>query len=533
MWVCLFVSGISATASLYTNDLFSFGLRHSVITNAEISTGYESDPTVMVHNTAYCYDATNCSGVDQTFGASVHLVDSDFGIFISPQAERVDGASLESVAYGNMNGTNGLIGSVKGKRMAFGEYEMNVDFTPIGATGYVYEVYYRDMLTVSITNNTPTAFFWTGNQEPTAPRINPLWVATNKPAVIVDFKGTTTEFQIEGVRAYTSRIVVKAQTPQTMTSVSRIDVFGRGGLQSFTLQDERVGKFRLYHQALGGVTFGFGPRMLVLSNVNDGATSGAPVGMFTELPRVSEVRAHLMPHTATNDTFKWSFDLVGVALSSPFETYLGGLRLFRENGVLSLSTDSGTGGTVRVYNQGAFVGAAPETNGSLGTLLASNITLFRYKATADSNDTPAYIGIVVSNLVTLSNATGVLLTGDELRVTTGQTNGAVSVLTMLTLTGENLGDVSITRMPYVIAPVEPLRLDIVRVGPLTRVTWPWAPDYYLFGKKDLNAPEWTYVTYGGFFENGRVYRDLAPTNSMLFMNLQHVSANGGLVYTNL
>ena len=531
VWVGFFCCALSAAASSFTNDVWAFGLRHSVITNAEITPGPDYEEPLSVLNTEFCYSETNCPEDGALFGASVHLESADAGIFVSPYADRRDGASLEGIAYGTVDGqTNALIGSVKGTRRGYAEYDMEVDFSALGATSYVYQVYFHDLLTLTTTNSDPSTFVYTGSYDPSPPRVNPLWLKDGRPAVILDFRTSIAEIFVPGYHVYASRVVVTPVTSQTVDVVSRIDVLGSSGLPGFTLGDERVGKFHLHHQAIGNVHFGVKPTQLTLSNVVSGP--GYPSdGMFTELPQVQRFEATLVPYVMTNDAFVWSFDAAGMSLSDPYPIYLGGLRVAGTNGVLHLeSALYSTSATLRVYHQGTLAGTLFGSNGPLGTLTGSNLVMASYMAAGTDTNESAYVGFRLGSTVTFSNESGTTLTGDEFRVSPTNPDNLVRALTLFTMVGANLGEVTLTGMQAVTRPAEPLRLDIAKTAQGARVSWPYSGDYYLHGKNDLNNPDWDYVSYG-FFENWRSYVDVPTTNGALFMRLQHIYGSA-LVETN-
>jgi hypothetical protein len=532
VWVGFLCCALSSAAASFTNDVYAFGLRHSVITNAELAAGVDYEEPLSVINTAFCYGETNCPSEEWLFGVSIHLEAADAGIFVSPYAERRDGTSLEGIAYGTVGGqTNALIGSVKGTRRGYGEYFMDVDFSALGATSYVYQVYFHDLLTLTTTNSDPSTFVYTGNHDPQPPRVNPLWLKDGRPAVILDFRTSIAEIFVPGYHVHASRVVVTPMTSQTVDVVSRIDVLGSSGLPGFTLGDERVGKFQLYHQAIGNVHFGVKPSQLTLSNVV--SAPGYPSqGMFTELPQVQRFEATLVPYAMTNDAFVWSFDAAGMSVAEPYPVYLGGVRVAGTNGVLYLeSALYSTSATLRVYHQGTLAGTFFGTNGPLGTLTGSNLVMASYMAAGSDTNESAYVGFRLGSTVTFSNESGTTLTGDEFRVSPTDPDNLVRALTLFTMAGANLGEVTLAGMQTVTRPSEPLRLDIAKTAQGARVSWPYSGDYYLYGKKDLNDDGWNYVSYG-IFENWRSYADVPTTNSSLFMRLQHIYA-GALVQTNL
>ena len=519
MLVVAFICNASLLATAGSNDVFAFGLRHTVLTNAVLEVpGGESPLTVF--QTSYCDDGTNCpeSG---TFGASVFVDASDTGIFISPDAERIDGAYLEGTSYATVDGiANSMVGTVRGTRIGYAEYYMNLDFTPIGATSFTYQVYFKDLLTFTGTNLGPITYVYTGNFDPQPPRVNPLRLKDGRAGVVLEFQGSLAQMEIPGYQIYASRLVITAETPAHVELASRIDIIGSAGLMNFTINDEKLGKFGLHHQPFGNVHFGVTPTQLTLSNVVS-APDTASDGMYTELSRALRCEATLVPHAATNDTFFWAFNTAGFKASSDYPSYFGEVRLAGSNGIASLLGGFySTGSQVRVFNNGVSVGAFNDSEGVLGQLLGSNLVLTSYFAAGDQTNEMAHIGFRLAESVVFSNAPGAVVAGNEFHVSPTDPSGNLASLTMLTLAGGNLGDVTLTGMQTYTPPVEPLLLEITRSNDLVRISWEYRDYYYLYYKVDLNNTEWIYVS-GIVREGDRAYVEWPIDSAPAFFSLRH------------
>src|SRR5687767_2030829 len=57
---CLFASAFFLSAASTTNDVIAFGLRHSVITNAELELSDYENPLTVIHTAPCIDDGTNC-----------------------------------------------------------------------------------------------------------------------------------------------------------------------------------------------------------------------------------------------------------------------------------------------------------------------------------------------------------------------------------------------------------------------------------------------------------------------------------------
>jgi hypothetical protein len=496
----------------------AFGLRHTVITNAVFGA---DDLPLVVTNTAICdaYGTNDCDP-DSVFGVSIHLGSADKGVFVAPYCPAPGNESMEGISFGTVGGVvDSLIGSVKGTRVEWASYRIHMDFSAIGATSYTYRVYLRDLQTFEETNAGPDSLCYTGSYGPSSPRINPLLLEDGRVGVVVDFRGDITDFYIPGYHAYASRLVILADNPtNTVEDVSRIDVLGYDGLTQFSMEAEQLGKFGLYHQAIGGVSLHATPVQLTVSNI----VSADFDGMVTELPRVSRYEALLMPYVLTNQIFIWSFSASGITSASPWPRYLGEARFTRlDDG--TILTGNTTGAVLRVYNHGAFVGTAPSDNHTvLGTVLDTNIVLVSYFAAATQTNEPAHFGFRLADAVTLSNANGTILIGDEFHIAQDATSDPVSVLTSFSLVGEGLGGVTITNMQIVSKPPPPLRMRISGSGSTRKISWPFTQNHYLYGKTNLNSPSWNFVSGSSTYTNFESHHIESITNAARFFRLQHI-----------
>ena len=515
--VCFFFTPSSLWA-LATNEIVAFGLKHRAITNAELSLESTGGPLTVSNTGGICED-TNCVEAG-SFSVSVELGAADTGLFVWPNGEPADGAWLEASSYGTVDGfTSSPVGSAKGTRLAFGEYDVTVDFSPIGATSYTYQVYFHDLLTLEITNQSPDSYVRTSNHDPGPPRVNPVRLQDGHVAVVVEF-GRTAEISVPGYSTRATRVVIIAEASATVERVSRLEVTGSSSLSYFRFDNARLGQFGLYHQAIGGVSFGASPSQLVLSNVLNGFEGANIDGMFTELPRVHSYDAELVPHATTNDPSGWMFSMSGINATSPFEEYLGQVRLTRTNGILQLAAELELGAeVVRIYNNSVFVGTFTNGNGVLGVVLETNVVVQSYGAQATQTNEAAHIGIRLASAVTLSNASQVFV-GDEWRIACVETSPPVATLASFSVFGENLGDVIITNMQTVVLPPEPLRLNVARNGNQLRLSWPYAPWHSLYRKPDVNDSIWNYITFG-LFTNSQSYHVLSATNDASFFSLRH------------
>ncbi len=499
------VAGLLTSSLLAADEAFTSGLKHTLLTNASFSAAGE-DP-LTVYNTGYPEEGGS-NYIYGLFGTSIHLGAADAGVFVSIGCDRMEGWGMDGLSFGTVSGvTNSPIGTVSGTRTGFGEFQVQVDFSPIGATSYTYQLYFHDLKTLEVSNAGPNSIVNVGNYGPPPPRINPITLQDGRVGVIVEFDGAITDFYVPGFHAIASRMVILAENPtNTVEQVSRVDVFGRGGLPSFTIHNERLGKFALYHQSIGDARFHATPSQLTVSNLEPSALQG----LFTELPRVQKLRAWLQPQELTNETFAILTSVSGSSSLMPDLKFMGNVMLRRESNEVSLGASLGGAGpgVARVFAAGVFVGSILSSNESsgtglptggevIGTIHAPNLVLASYGAAATLTNEPAHLSLRFVHSILLSNAAGTILVGDEIRVSTTPPDEIVGALTAIAFTAQSLDQITLTNLETIIPPPEPMRLNFARQGDNLRLSWLYQPDFYLAAKFDLTG-EWLSATDGTF-----------------------------------
>ncbi len=500
-------------------EIIAFGLRHSVISNA-IVTG-DSESPIYVARTAPPCDDTNVPPAcpELTFGASVHLGAADAGVFLWPSCDRGDGWSLEGTSYGTVNGVaNTRIGSVTGTRFQWANYNIHLDFTPSGVTSYTYQVFFHDLPTLLVTNGGPdSATVYTGNYTTTPPRVNPLWRDGNRIGVLVDFDSYPTEFRLPGYRALATRLVITAERPtNNVELVSRLDVLGRNGLPSFTIGNERLGKFGVFHEAIGNTRFHATPSRLSVSN-------GLPTsnGYFTELNALKKYEVLLVPYAFTNPGFSCVFSASGTHARVADIDHLRDVSLIaRTNGSISL-TVTGIDVQARVYSNGLFLGTITGSQGDLGSITDTNALLLSYGAAATQTNEPAYFLFRFAAPITLAQTNGASFTGDELHVSLTDSNDAVGTLASFATQGQNIGELVITGVVAMAAPPEPLEMQITSKADVVRVSWTANPDFQLISASEI-APQFWQFWPPAPYTNFHYYMEFPITNHPThFFRLRH------------
>jgi hypothetical protein len=205
------------------------------------------------------------------YGVSVLLGEADSGLFMNigaPVAESSDPAwFLEARAYGRFtSGGDGLISTSRGSKPGYNYYPVEVDLSALNPASVT--VQYLCNNVVQFEDTIPGSFGYfaigEGFYYPT-PRFNPFWRMPDGSV------GALLELLQEPPCASGSyypfdRVFVRANRPARQVDfISRVDMIGGGGLQSFSLGDEALGMFNRSHKALGPVLFNAANRRLTVT----------------------------------------------------------------------------------------------------------------------------------------------------------------------------------------------------------------------------------------------------------------------------
>ena len=186
--------------------------------------------------------------------------------------------------------------------------------------------------------------------------------------------------------------------------------------------------------------------------------------------------------------------------------------LRRESNEVSLSIlPGGSGpGVASVFDNGTLVGSIMTTNEEFGTetefptsgavmgiIHATNLVLTSYGAVATRTNDSAYIGLRFAHTITLSNAAGTTLTGDEIRFSTTSSDEIVTALTAFAFTAQSVDHITITNIETFALPSEPMRLSFGRSGENLLLSWLYNPDFYLASKFDVTG-DWQGASNGTF-----------------------------------
>ena len=518
------------------DSLRAFGLDFTVISNALLTLNDEY-PSLRVEqmNGPECpyYGSTETNEVEHfPFGVSVYLGEAQSGVYIYPADAgcRADGLSMWGNAYGNVNGeTNRLISFVKGTRESWGNYNIEVDLAPLGATSYTYQVWIGKTMTLHVTNYGAGSWVNTLNLEDYNPRVNPFFMTEMGPAVLIEFPRGT-QFGVygaassgaPGVAGAGDRMLIIAEgATNHVNYLSRVDVFGSENLPAFGINDSRIGMFGRPHKALGGVNFIAAGGRLTAAPFDGAGTNGPTNGVMVDFKRGAvrwEAQTEPFALDGMDAAFLLSASGWGTTSNRDTEVYSGPVGLTRSNGLLHLSADfSGldtSNSVLKVFRSNVFSGSIYGSNSTaIATLAETNPLVTGWVVRTQS------VSISIAEPTRVTGHEGTILEGDRFEFAPVASPLRVRYFysshffaqgpTACTITSEATEE---PRFP------EP-RIEIERVPTGLLVSWPALGGYYALVRTNLatEPTEALYPQYNDF----RSYVLINPTNAAGFISLRH------------
>jgi hypothetical protein len=510
-----------------------FGLKHTLLTNTVLSTNLSSPLRVENASRVACPDGM-CDPLDG-FGVTVHLGEAQSGLFAYPDdagaLQEVDisfsGYRLQGLAYGSVEGvTNRRISSLSATRVDWGVYTMTVDFAPLGATSYTYEVYCDGVRTLFSTNQGPCSGLSTYDLTVSVPpRANPFWRLSDGVGAVIELPNASRFFVCDGASGVGERMVIRAEgATGRVDYVSRVDVLGSDGLPRFAIEDERLGMFGLVHRALGDVTFTAAGGELTLA----GFGTNEEQGVMVEVPGALRWEGELHPLTLSNENTVVLLSAAGTSSTNREGAFYGPAGVGRRGGagylVASFTGLSATGVVVEALAQGAHSGSVVlQGAGALGTLAATNPTIVRCGASARDLGAGAWFSFKLAEATVFTATNGAMLIGDEFRLAPAAPTEVVGTLKHVVLHGYGLDRLTLMNETAQLAPVLPLELGIQRTGTGITLSWPVTQVYYLDSRTDLSNGSWEYSGLGDYrYSDFRLHATFSQlTNRARFFQLRH------------
>lgn len=220
-------------------------------------------------------------------GVSIHLGEADSGVFVYPSVidDTDAGNFMSGQLYGSVNGeTNRLICSMRCHEQQDGYHPVQIDFSPLGLTVFTYQAFYEGEL-VAQSPPKPGYLVAYGNYfNPLYPRVNPFWRMRDGSVgaliefpTLEDFPGPNLDLPGVG-EVLADRLFIRLdELTNRVDFTSRLDVFGGGGLEWFSIYDARLGMFRRPHKALPNTLLQAAAGTLTLARVAAPDDSGVAI----------------------------------------------------------------------------------------------------------------------------------------------------------------------------------------------------------------------------------------------------------------
>ena len=517
-----------------SNSVRVFGLEFTVISNAVIEAGNSYLKAIQIGGPE-C-DDTGGGGTneieDLPFGVSVHLGEAQSGVYIYPGVEcRADTRFMWGNAYGNLNGeTNRLISSIKGTRVEWGRYNIEVDLTPLGATSYTYQVWSHGLLTLHATNQGALSAISTYSIEDYEPRVNPCVLTDLGPAALIEFPngtqfgvGSPTNTGNFGRSGVGDRIFLIAEgATNHVNYLSRVDVFGSANLPSFQISDARLGMFGRPHKAMGAVNLTAANGRLSVGPFEPSTVSGGGDGLLVDFKN-GAVRwsAQTAPFAlqATNGYVLLSASGLGSS-DSPSSRYWGPVGFDRSNGMCRLFADfvglDASNSVLRVFRGETLSGTIVGANGTfMATLTDTNPVIAGWAAELDT------LAVSIAEPTRVTAHDGAVLEGDRFEFAPYLSPVRIGQIHSAHIVAQGTAGFTITSEVTQEAPVPELRLQIDRAPSGLVVSWPYHRSIYVETRSNLlDGFTWDYQQ--PLFRDFRWFMPVNPTNAARFYSLRHI-----------
>ena len=267
MAVAILVAVIHPTRCVAADEVVAFGLTNRSINSA----------TIYLDPDDHDLRVTNLSSLGYK-GVSVRLGEAESGLFFSPytRASLENNNSMIGHAYGLSAGIERRLVSVYCERTDWATFPVTVDFLPLGTVSKTVQIYVDQILVGEETYTNGAVTISTSNDSNIGPRVNPFWrMPDGSVGVLLEFTSNPPIYLPSGRTAYANRLFIRANNPLfTVDYVSRVDVYGGGGLPEFSAIDERLGVFGRSHRALGRAVFTAKKDKLTVGNCADAGNDG-------------------------------------------------------------------------------------------------------------------------------------------------------------------------------------------------------------------------------------------------------------------
>ena len=406
-------------------------------------------------------------------GLSVRLGEAESGLFFKPQVSGYgfleDTNFMTAHAYGRVSGLDRRICSVFGRRERYGVYPVTVDFTPLAAFAQTFQVYCDGMLVREETNTVGAVIFDTSNDGNLYPRVNPFWRARDgSVGVLIEINRSIVTLP-GGTRAYGNRVFIKPERSLFIADyVSRVEVFGGGGLPNFEAWGESLGVFNLPHTALGSAVFTAKRRELTVGGLGANPDDGVMVELDGASSYEMRLRPLALPTNAMVQISALGLEFIGpVGLRNTGET----VEVF---GLFGASSTNRV--RIGVFDNGVLVGGATNEGGVFGTIPPGVWRVAACGALPESGSDRSSVYLTLDRPVVFQRASGgAPLTGNQLRFSwqgPGPDNGSFRNFQM-----QAAGVPSFSITNGVTTPAPAQLVSIEAAGDQVQVSWPYGSTY--------------------------------------------------------
>jgi len=428
-------------------------------------------------------------------GLSVSLGQADFGLFFSPYTH----SSLENHnfmighAFGRVGGVERRLTSVFCERADWATYPVTVDFLPLGTLRKTVQIFVDHVFLGEETYTNGTITISTSNNDRIGPRVNPFWrMPDGSVGVLLEFTDKPPVTLPSGRSVYADQIFIRADNPESVVDyVSRVEVYGGGGLTEFSSIDERLGMFGLAHRALGAAVFRATEHELTLAGCADAATDG----VLVELRHSPGFTAQFQPISISSNGAL--FQVSATATYDYYDThrpwdFFGPLGIESVAGEKLLRVDApGTNGRptlVEILDGANPVGGFITTNsGYAGSFGTNALEIHSAGVIGGMGEQAAALYLQLGEPAVFTNGQSELR-GDVVRISPVGLTNDIGTFVSFQLLACGVAPFTITNEMALDPP--PLTLGIERAGTNVLVSWPaYAAPYSYFETAGNLSPE--------------------------------------------
>ena len=476
-------------------SVISFGFTNVALGNATLSSGSIDDVT----SSEPCENqAVHASGLDFAGhdGMAVVLGQSESGLFFYPDAP-VGWGSFDPAnfmlgkAFGRMNGTDGLLlSAMRAAKTYYEYYPVHIDLSPLGPASLTIQVLIDDHVALERTMPGAVTRIVVRSSVPVGPRGNPFWRMPDGTVgaliELTEFLDSPRpgEYGLSGIEipgedepVVGNRVFIRANNPANVAEfVSRFEVYGGGGLPSFSMVDGRFPFGGLANKITGPSVFVPSNGTLTVRHYRREPGTTNCHGVIVALPRAQLFQMETLPITLNSNEFvemlvtatarcaEEDGTAIACSLMEPIIQLTHRETHLELTGYLGVATNA----LAKVYRYGQLVGEALVRPDVLGTIVlpSNGAPLVAWSVAAGGSNAPVSVTLGFAEPIAFRAAGGPELTGDLLRVIPGTSNRVQSLShatfrtarETFTITGEHI---SLAAPP----------LAITTVGTNATVSW--------------------------------------------------------------